>query len=175
VRRGSRLGERGVSVTETLRAVEVTGLNRWRWVLADHQVNLDVGTADYQAFCDLSGYLDRHRLPHDPVGSEAETVERVSAWISKDVFGSALSARLSGTVWVIVPAMRSFCWRLELAKINGVPLARKKVSLVYAHASWARPKIRKMRPAACTWTANCWQTFRLDLARLRNSRRAEYE
>lgn len=71
-------------MTQALRAVDVTGPHRWWWVLtagsgqvlADRQVDLDVDTAEYEAFCDLVGHLDRHRLPHDPAGSEAEAVER---------------------------------------------------------------------------------------------------
>jgi WD40 repeat protein/tetratricopeptide (TPR) repeat protein len=136
-------------VTQELRAVEVAGPNRWRWVLTagsgrtlgDHQVDLDVSTAGYEAFCDLIGHLDRHRLPHDPVGSEAEAVDRVSTWISEHVFGRTLLARLSGTVRVVVPRDAEFLLSrpLELARINGVPLARRQVSLVYEPAGLAEP------------------------------------
>lgn len=136
-------------MTQALRAVEVAGPNRWRWVLtaesgkvlADHQVDLDVNTAEYEAFCDLVGHLDRHRLPHDPVGSEAEAVERVSTWISEHVFGRALLAKFSGTVRVIAPRGAEFLLSrpLELARVNGVPLARRQVSLVYEPAGLAEP------------------------------------
>ncbi|MGH3977889.1 MAG: hypothetical protein ACRDRZ_02630, partial [Pseudonocardiaceae bacterium] len=136
-------------MTQALRVVEVAGPNRWRWVLtaesgqvlADHQVDLDVDTAEYEAFCDLVGHLDRHRLPHDPVGSEAEAVERVSTWISEHVFGRGLLAKFSGTVRVIAPRGAEFLLSrpLELARVNGVPLARRQVSLVYEPAGLAGP------------------------------------
>ncbi|MEZ0072486.1 CHAT domain-containing protein [Planotetraspora sp. GP83] len=136
-------------MTQVLRAVEVAGPSGWRWVLseesglilADHRVELDVGTAEYEAFCDLIEHLDRHRLPHDPVGSETEAVDRVSTWISEHVFGEALLARLSGTVRVIVPHGAEFLLSrpLELARVNGVPLARKQISLVYEPASLGVP------------------------------------
>ncbi|MER5269036.1 CHAT domain-containing protein [Actinosynnema sp. NPDC002837] len=136
-------------MTQTLTAVEVAGPHRWRWVLgdrsgrvlADHQVDLEVGTAEYEAFCDLVGHLDRHRLPHDPIGSEAAAVDRVSAWISERVFGDALLSRLSGSVRVVVPHDAEFLLSrpLELARVDGVPLARKQISLVYEPAGLDPP------------------------------------
>ncbi|WP_367127993.1 CHAT domain-containing protein [Saccharothrix sp. HUAS TT1] len=128
-------------MTQTLEAVEVAGPHRWRWVLraesgrvlADHQVDLDVDTAEYEAFRDLVGHLDRHRLPHDPVRSETAAVDRLGAWISERVFGDALLSRLSGSVRVLVPRDAEFLLSrpLELARVGGVPLARKQISLVY--------------------------------------------
>lgn len=134
---------------QTLRTVEVAGPTRWRWVLsaesggllADHEVDLDADTVEYEAFCDLMGYLDRHRLPHDPVGSEAAAVDRLSAWISEHVFGGVLLARLADTVRVIVPRDAEFMLSrpLELAKVGGVPLARRQISLVYEPADLGAP------------------------------------
>jgi tetratricopeptide (TPR) repeat protein len=134
-------------VAQALRVVEVSGRNRWRWVLstesgqvlADHQVDLDVNTAEYEAFCDLTEHLDRHRLPHDPVGSETAAVDRVSAWISEHVFGNVLLSALSGTVRVILPRGAEFLMSrpLELARVNEVALARRQVSLIYELAGLA--------------------------------------
>jgi hypothetical protein len=139
----------GVAVMQTLRAVEVAGPTRWRWVLsaesglllADHEVDLDADSAEYEAFCDLMVYLDRHRLPHDPVGSEAAAVERLSAWISERVFGETLLAMLADTVRVIVPRDAEFMLSrpLELAEVGGVTLARKQISLVYELADLGAP------------------------------------
>ncbi len=136
-------------MTQTLTAVEVAGPHRWRWVLsdgsgrvlADHQVDLDVDTAEYEAFSDLVGHLDRHRLPHDPIGSETAAVDRVGEWISGHVFGDGLLSRLSGSVRVVVPRDAEFLMSrpLELARINGVPLARKQISLIYEPADLAAP------------------------------------
>ncbi|GAA1017950.1 hypothetical protein Aple_026690 [Acrocarpospora pleiomorpha] len=110
-------------------------------VLADHQVDLDVNAAEYEAFCDLFRHLARHRLPHDRVGSEAEAVDRVSAWISEQVLGRTILARLSGTVRVLVPRGAEFLLSrpLELARVSGVPLARKQVSLIYELDGHAKP------------------------------------
>lgn len=134
---------------QTLRAVEVAGPARWRWVLtaesgrflADHEVDLDAGTVEYEAFCDLMGFLDRQRLPHDPVGSEAAAVDRVSAWISEHVFGRALLAMFEDTVRVVVPRDAEFMLArpLELAQVSGVPLTRRQVSLVYEPAGSGAP------------------------------------
>ncbi|MEU4746655.1 hypothetical protein AB0G02_40220, partial [Actinosynnema sp. NPDC023658] len=137
-------------MAQTLEAVEVAGPHRWRWVLsaesgrvlADHQVDLDVGTAEYEAFCDLVGHLDRHRLPHDPIGSETAAVDRVATWISERVFGDALLGRLSGSVRVLVPRDAEFLLSrpLELARIDGVPLSRKQISLIYEPADLDVPE-----------------------------------
>ncbi|MEV4026505.1 CHAT domain-containing protein [Actinosynnema sp. NPDC050801] len=138
-----------MDVAQTLKAVEVAGPHRWRWVLsaesgpvlADHQVDLDVDTAEYEAFCDLVGHLDRHRLPHDPVGSETAAVDRVAEWISECVFGPALLSRLSGSVRVVVPRGAEFLLSrpLELARVDGVALARKQISLIYEPADLDPP------------------------------------
>src|SRR5438105_4918302 len=139
----------GVAVMRTLRAVEVAGPARGRWVLtaesgrflADHEVDLDADSVEYEAFCDLMGFLDGQRLPHDPVGSEAAAVDRVSAWISEQVFGEALLAMFEDTVRVIVPRDAEFMLArpLELAEVSGVPLTRRQVSLVYEPAGFGAP------------------------------------
>jgi tetratricopeptide (TPR) repeat protein len=110
-------------------------------VLADHQVDLNVETAEYEAFCDLAGHIERHRLPHDQVGSETDAVDRVSVWISDHVFGDALLAKFSGTVRVIVPRGAEFLLSrpLELARVKGVALARRQVGLVYEPAGLIEP------------------------------------
>ncbi|MGH3940871.1 MAG: hypothetical protein ACRDTG_19985 [Pseudonocardiaceae bacterium] len=73
-----------------LRAVEVAGPHRWRWLLvdersgatlADHQVELDPQVAETEAFEDLYRFL-RWRADSDRrVASEAELLGRVGAWI----------------------------------------------------------------------------------------------
>ena len=60
-----------------LRAVEVAGRSRWRWLLtdeagrplADHAVDLSSGGAEAEAFADLYQYLRWNADPADRVAS----------------------------------------------------------------------------------------------------------
>jgi hypothetical protein len=142
-------------VTLTLRVVDLAGPSRWRWLLrddetgshiADHPVRLDESMAEYEAFCDLYGYLRRNRVPDDPVASEAAIVTRVGRWIGKHVFGSALPHMLAGTVRVEVPREAEFLLDrpLELAHVAGQTLAASGVTLVYSVGEPTRP--RRMEP-----------------------------
>lgn len=126
----------------TLRATDVAGPTRWRWLLvdtntgrslADHQVTLDPRSTEYEAFTDLSAYLRRNRLPDDRLGSETAIVSRVSRWIGEQVLGAGLGRHLTGTVRVVVPPEADFLLTrpLELAEVEGRPLARRGVSLVF--------------------------------------------
>jgi len=130
-----------------LRAVEVAGPHRWRWLLvdersgaplADHRVELDPGAAETEAFEDLYRYLRWRADPDRRVASEAELVARVGAWIGSDVLGErigrAIVAAAPVTVRVQVPDGAQFLafrpW--ELAHVDGAPLAaRGDVALVY--------------------------------------------
>lgn len=134
---------------QILRAVDVESSSRWRWQLCDengrtvatHQVSLDDTTAEYEAFEDLYEYVRHNRLPHDPVGSETEIVERIGRWMGSQVFGDL---RLTGTVRVVLPVEAEFLLSrpLELAHVDGGPLARNSVTLVYELAG-ARPVVAK--------------------------------
>ncbi|MEO3817930.1 CHAT domain-containing protein [Plantactinospora sp. B24E8] len=126
----------------TLRATDVAGPTRWRWLLvdtntgrslADHQVKLDPHATEYEAFTDLAGYLRRNRLPDDRIGSETAIVSRISRWIGEQVLGAGLGRLLTGTVRVVVPPEADFLLTrpLELAEVEGRPLARRGVSLVF--------------------------------------------
>ena len=130
-----------------LRAVEVAGPHRWRWLLvdessgvplADHRVELDPRAAETDAFEDLYRYLRWRADPDRRVASEAELVSRVGAWIGSDVLGErigrAIVAAAPVTVRVQVSDAAQFLafrpW--ELAHVDGVPLAaRGDVALVY--------------------------------------------
>jgi tetratricopeptide (TPR) repeat protein len=116
---------------------------RWRWVLtdaggalvADHEVRLDPGCWQFEAFRDLLGYLDWHVAPDQAVEDEARVVGEVGAWIGEQVLGpvaAALVRKRPATVRVIVPEeARSLLFRpLELGHVGGVPLARQGVTLV---------------------------------------------
>ncbi len=130
-----------------LRAVDVAGPCRWRWLLvdersgvslADHLVELDPGAAETEAFEDLYRFLRWRADPDRRVTSEAELVRRVGAWIGSVVLGErigrAIATAAPVTVRVVVPAGAEFlAFRpLELAHIGGVPVAeRGHVALVY--------------------------------------------
>jgi hypothetical protein len=130
-----------------LRAVEVAGPHRWRWLLvnersgeplADHPVELDPETAEMEAFEDLYRFLRWRADPDRRVASEAELVSRVGAWLGSEALGEqvgrAIVAAAPVTVRVQVPAGAEFLafrpW--EPAHVDGVPLAtRGDVALIY--------------------------------------------
>ncbi|MGH4006995.1 MAG: hypothetical protein ACRDTH_02285 [Pseudonocardiaceae bacterium] len=130
-----------------LRAVDVAGPYRWRWLLvdersgmllADHQVKLNPGADETEAFEDLYRFVGWRADPGRWVGSEAELVRRVGAWIGSVVLGERIGRVIVTaapvTVRVAVPAGAEFvAYRpLELAHVGGVPLAaRGHVALVY--------------------------------------------
>jgi tetratricopeptide (TPR) repeat protein len=136
-----------------LRAVEVGGPLRWRWLLsdaesgaalADHQVDLDPGSAEVARFGDLYGYARAYAAPDRRVADEARIVAEAGAWAGRALLGEPVGAAIvraarSGpvTVRVTVPAeaRRVLSWPLELAHVNGGPLAaRGDVTLVYDSA-----------------------------------------
>ncbi|HKR52018.1 MAG TPA: hypothetical protein VJT72_21055 [Pseudonocardiaceae bacterium] len=130
-----------------LRAVDVAGPYRWRWLLvdersgvllADHQVELDPGADETAAFGDLYRFVRWRADPDRRTGSEAELVCRVGAWIGSVVLGERIGRVIATaapvTVRVVVPIGAEFlAFRpLELAHIGGVPLATLgQVVLVY--------------------------------------------
>ncbi|MGQ0776735.1 MAG: hypothetical protein ACT4NY_20325 [Pseudonocardiales bacterium] len=136
-----------VPVGLELRAVDVAGPCRWRWLLvdersgvslADHLVELDPGAAETEAFEDLYRFLRWRSDPNRRVTSEAELVHRVGAWIGSVVLGERICQAIATvapvTVRVVVPAGAEFlAFRpLGLAHIGGVPVAaRGHVALVY--------------------------------------------
>ena len=100
-----------------LRAVDVTGPRRWRWLLVDeqsgaslaeHQVELDPGAAETEAFEDLQRFLRNRADPERRVASEAELLHRVGAWIGSTVLGEriglAIATAAPVTVRVMAPA-----------------------------------------------------------------------
>ena len=130
-----------------LRAVEVAGPHRWRWLLidefsgaplADHQVELDPESAEVEAFAELYRFLRRRAHPDRRVASETELLGRIGTWIGSVALGKqvgqAMVSAAPVTVRVQVPAGAEFLafrpW--ELAHVDGVPLAaRGDVALVY--------------------------------------------
>ncbi len=126
-----------------LEAREFKDLTRWRWVLtdaggtflADHEVRLDAGRWQYEAFTDLLGYLQWHVAPDRWDTDEARIVGEVGAWIGAEVLGpvaDALVRARPATVRVVAPAQaRALLFRpLELGHARGRPLAVQDVTLV---------------------------------------------
>ncbi len=122
---------------------EFGDLTRWRWVLTDaggafivdHEVRLDAGRWEYEAFADLLGYLQWHVAPDRRDTDEARIVGEVGAWIGAEVLGPVADALVlvrPATVRVVVPAQaRSLLFRpLELGHAGGRPLAVQDVTLV---------------------------------------------
>lgn len=83
-----------------LEARDFAGPARWRWVLtdrrgafvADHEVRLDPGCSEYEAFNDLLEYLDWHVTPDRLGRDEARIVRQLGAWIGSQVLGPVAEA-----------------------------------------------------------------------------------
>ncbi|GEC08658.1 hypothetical protein SSP24_63130 [Streptomyces spinoverrucosus] len=126
---------------------DFAGLDRWRWeltesdggrVLARHEVRLDPDCAPYEAFLDIPGHVRRHAAPDQRVEREREIVREVGAWIGAEILGPVADVLLAAApvvVRVVVPpdvpeARRLLYVPLELAHVDGRPLALRNVSLV---------------------------------------------
>jgi hypothetical protein len=119
-------------------------LTRWRWELtngagkslASHDVRLEAACWQHEAFTGLLGYLRWHAAPDQQAEDEARTVAEVGAWMGQFVLGpvagALAAARHPATVRVVVPPQARallFC-PLELAHVNGRPLAVQDITLV---------------------------------------------
>ena len=126
-----------------LEAREFQGLASWRWHLtrpdgsfvADHEVRLNVGCWQFQAFSNLWDYLQLRAVPDRRAEDEALIVAEVGAWIGEHVFGevgAAVVAASPATVRVIAPAdAESLLFLpLESAHVSGKPLSVQGVTLV---------------------------------------------
>jgi hypothetical protein len=128
----------------SLLATDVGDAEHWRWLLqddqgnflADHQVVLDPGDLEYAGFVDLAGFLEERAVPDRRIASEQALVERVGAWIGERVLGRAVGQAVVDAspveVRVILPAEAAWLMErpLEVAYVNGLPLARQDVSLI---------------------------------------------
>ncbi|HEX2301088.1 MAG TPA: hypothetical protein VHH34_21700, partial [Pseudonocardiaceae bacterium] len=95
---------REAAVGLVLRAVDVAGPRRWRWLLVDeqsgaalaeHQVELDPDSAETEAFEDLHRFLRRRADPECRVASEAELLHRLGAWIGSVVLGERIGLAIA--------------------------------------------------------------------------------
>jgi hypothetical protein len=135
-----------------LRVEDFQDTEHWRWLLqdqagaflADHQVALDPTASEYEGFVDLAGFLRDRAVPDQRLTSEAELVDRVGGWIGQQVLGEAVGRAIMDASPVVVrvelPEDADFLlYRpLELAHVDGRPLAVQDVSLVFEVQGEAR-------------------------------------
>ena len=130
-----------------LRALDVAGPLRWRWLLtdeetgaplADHQVALDPAASEVARFRNLYGYVEAYAAPDRRVSDGARIVGEAGEWAAHELLGepivAAVIAEAPVTVRVVVPETLDdvSLWPLELANAGGRPLAAQgDVSFVY--------------------------------------------
>ena len=124
-------------------ACELMDATRWRWalhssegtLLAEHEVRLDPGAWQFEAFTGLHQYM-WHATP-DRFAADAERITAEAGdWIAAEVLGAPvtgalLRARSDGPVTVLVtvpPPLLSA--PLGLARADGVPLALQDITFV---------------------------------------------
>ncbi|HEX4830849.1 MAG TPA: tetratricopeptide repeat protein [Trebonia sp.] len=134
---------------------ELEDITHWRWVLldhatgdflTDHEVYLDSKAWQFTAFADLPGYLLSQGMAPDRWGTPeaSRIVTELGAWIGGQVLGPGadiLAARGPVTVRVVIPpwARDLLFLPLELAHVNGAPLAAAGITLVTEYAPDAGP------------------------------------
>jgi CHAT domain len=149
---GSVLVGRGRAAVGELRLEvhDFAGPGRWRWVLtgpdgaslAQHEVRLDTGCWQYEAFTGLPGYLRWHVAPDRRIAQETEIVDAVGQWIGEQVFGPvgpAMVGQRPATVRLVVPVVPAEAAQLmfvplELGHVGGRPVAAQDVTLVIQRA-----------------------------------------
>ena len=122
-----------------LEAVDVAGPWRWRWLLthedgtplADHWVDLDPGSDDVTRFCHLYEYVRLHSAPDRRTADESRFVSAAGAWAGRELLGERIGAAIAAEAPVTVrvaaptPAESVLLWPLELAHVDGRPLAAR--------------------------------------------------
>src|SRR5690348_10988745 len=100
-----------------LKAVEVSGTLRWRWLLsdeetgnplADHLVDLDLAPDEVARFRDLYGYARSYAAPDRRVADQSRIVADAGEWAGRALLGetvvAAIAAAAPVTVRVAAPA-----------------------------------------------------------------------
>lgn len=121
---------------------------QWDWelsgpdeeILAGHQVKLDPRRWEFGAVSALPAYLWSHAAPDRRLEDETRIVAEVGDWIGEQVLGPiahALLAARPATVRVVIPgeAAAMLGWPLQLARVNGIPVALQDVTFVMAPSS----------------------------------------
>ena len=82
-----------------LRAVDVAGPLRWRWLLtdgdsaaplADHRVDLEAAPGEVARFADLYGYARSYAVPDRRMEDGARFVAEAGAWAGTALLGEAV-------------------------------------------------------------------------------------
>lgn len=130
-----------------LNVADYRDATQWRWVLrnrrgsllAEHQVDLNAGTGEYEGFVELHRYLRWRAAPDNRLPSEARILRTVGRWITEEVLGDVgwaiVNEAMAGPVTVRVhlpePASVLLSRPLELGYVHEKPLALHDVSFVY--------------------------------------------
>jgi tetratricopeptide (TPR) repeat protein len=140
-----------------LRVEDFQDAEHWRWLLqdqagaflADHQVTLDPDETEHEGFVDLAGFLRDRAVPDQRLKSEAGLVDRVGGWIGEQVLGEAVGRAMVDRSPVVVRVELPvdadvLLYRpLELAHVEGRPLAVQDVSLVFEVEGEARGAVKQ--------------------------------
>ncbi len=114
--------------------------------LAEHQVELDPAAWEFEAFTDLYGYLRRFAIPDRRLESEQQLVTAVGEWIAANALGpiaDTLAATQRPVRLILPPEAAVLGYRpWELARVNGQPLAARRVGFVVEQQT-PRPLTKK--------------------------------
>jgi tetratricopeptide (TPR) repeat protein len=144
----------------TLSVVEYRDACHWYWRLADasgnfiadHEVKLNAADLEYAGFVDPPSFVREHAAPDRRREDEAEILQRVGAWMGRNVYGplaeNILAAGTPVTVRVVIPpepkgACGLLYLPLELGHAGGKPLALQDVSLVFEIKGESPPVVRR--------------------------------
>jgi esterase/lipase superfamily enzyme len=132
----------------TLEVVRFIDMQHWDWrlknsrgrVLGERAVELDATAPEYAGFLDLDTYLRDNAAPDNRRNDERRLLAEVGAWIGRRVLGPIANriteTRTPTVVRVVVPvetaSASTLLYRpLELAHVDGQPLALQDVSFVF--------------------------------------------
>ncbi|MCP4702396.1 MAG: CHAT domain-containing protein [Gammaproteobacteria bacterium] len=130
---------------------------RWRWrlddargnFLADREVDLGKDDIHYKGLADLQGYLDFYGGREEDIRPHAELLDELGAWLGERLFDGVLGEALldcldalgTPVTMVLPPEAQSLIYApLELAHLDGEPLARQGIRLIYRISNDKAPK-----------------------------------
>jgi hypothetical protein len=147
-----------------LAAVDYTDAAHWRWLLtrpggevvAAHDVRLDEGCWQYEAFGDLQRYLRTFVAPDQQITQEADILRQLGDWTGEHMLGPVGDALIAAapvvvTVTAASPTAQSTVMMrpLEVARVAGLPLPSHDVVLVMDPAP-AAPARQQLAPVGET-------------------------
>lgn len=131
--------------------------SQWRWqlddangnYLADHEVRLDDQAVEYRGYTDLPGYLAHYGGAREEIRPHAALLDELGAWLGAQVFGGLREKLLEHQSFPATPiqvhlplaAQHLIQAPLELAHLDGQPLARQGIRFIYrVEAANQRPR-----------------------------------